>query len=258
MPEQKVPILSELEFKNYILVSQNDIEGDEELIYSPNFSDLYSLYRKVRIERSIAVLEFGSGWSTFALAKALDENRQIYSNFVNEKIRHPNPFCLMTIDASEKFSDTAINRIPHNLLKDRIMPIVSDVRMATVNGQVCHLFDSVPPFTADFIYLDGPDCDQVQGEVNGMSVGFNRLGKHYGLPMAADLIRLEPFFWPGTSIVTDGRGANAYFLRSNFKRNWTYFYDEKVDQHIFNLKEAPFGKISKALLELKTIKWEKI
>ena len=125
--------------------------------------------------------------------------------------------------------------------------------MSRVNGQICHLFDSIPPFTADFVYLDGPDCDQVQGEVNGMSVRFGSEENKYGLPMAADLVHMEPFFWPGTSIVTDGRGANAFFLRSNFKRSWTYHYDEECDQHLFKLVDEHFGKISKALLELKSV-----
>ena len=90
-----------------------------------------------------------------------------------------------------------------------------------------------------------------------MSVRFGSEEYKYGLPMAADLVQMEPFFWPGTSIVTDGRGANAFFLRSNFKRSWTYRYDEECDQHLFKLKDEHFGKISKALLELKNISLDK-
>lgn len=253
MEKNMLPVLSELEFQKFILKSVQDTKVDGEVTYPPEFDDLYSLYTKVRNERSVAVLEFGSGWSTLALAKALDENRQLYSGFVSENIRHPNPFCLMTVDVSSKFQDVAIKRIPTHLLKNSIKPIISEARMSTVNGQICHLFDSIPPFTADFVYLDGPDCDQVQGEVNGMSVRFGSEEYKYGLPMAADLVQMEPFFWPGTSIVTDGRGANAFFLRSNFKRSWTYHYDEECDQHLFKLKDEHFGKISKALLELKNI-----
>jgi len=44
----------------------------------PQLSDLYSLYAKVRVEKSLAIIEYGSGWSTLALAKALDENRRSY------------------------------------------------------------------------------------------------------------------------------------------------------------------------------------
>lgn len=253
MAINNVGILSKLEFQNYLLSFAKDVKLEGTLVYPPDFNDLYSLYQKVRHERSVAILEFGSGWSTFALAKALDENMHAYSSFVSENIRHPNPFFLMTIDASRDFQNVALNRIPDNILQNRIYPIVSDVRMASLNGQTCHLFDDIPPFTADFVYLDGPDCDQVQGEINGMSVRFGTHEYQYGLPMSADLIQLEPFFWPGTSIIVDGRGANAFFLRNNFKGNWSYSYDADCDQHLFKLNEKPFGKISKSLLELKSL-----
>ena len=125
--------------------------------------------------------------------------------------------------------------------------------MAVLNGQVCHLYDQIPPFTADFIYLDGPDCDQIAGDVNGMSVRFGSPEYTYGLPMSGDLLLLEPFMWPGTIIVTDGRGANAYFLKNNFRRNWDYHYDEECDQHIFNLLDAPWGGISLELIKFKNM-----
>jgi hypothetical protein len=253
MGQNNLGIMSEMDFESYILSSAKESKLNNVLLYPPEFDDLYSLYTKVRREKSVAVLEFGSGWSTFALAKGLDENMHLYATIVEEEIRHPNPFHLMTIDASKDFQNVAINRIPDNLLKDRIIPITSDVRMTSVNGQICHLFDFIPAFTADFVYLDGPDCDQVLDDVHGMSVKFGSGDYQYGLPMAADLITLEPFFWPGTSIVTDGRGANASFLKSNFKREWKYSYDEDCDQHLFHLSEDPFGRISKALLEFKGI-----
>ena len=108
-------------------------------------------------------------------------------------------------------------------------------------------------FTADFIYLDGPDCgpDQILGDVDGFSIRYGDNLKPYGLPMSADLIRLEPHLWPGTTIVTDGRGANARVLENNFRRLWEYHYDDFLDQHIFYLNEPAWGKYSQLLLELK-------
>ena len=43
------------------------------------------------------------------------------------------------------------------------------------------------------------------------------------MPMVGDIIRFE-YFYPGTIIITDGRSANAQFLKENFKRNWLYEY----------------------------------
>ena len=40
----------------------------------------------------------------------------------------------------------------------------------------------------------------------------------------------------------DGRGANAQFLKDNFKRKWEYLNDKKNDQHIFWLTDSSLGK----------------
>jgi hypothetical protein len=247
------PVMSAIQFEEFILsiASETTNKFEDKALYPPELVDLYSLYTKVRNNRSVAIIEFGSGWSTLALARALDENRLSFSQYVEDNVRHPNPFSLMTIDCSKGFQTLALDRIPKELSETIIVPVISEAKMSVLNGQICHLYDQVPPFTADFIYLDGPDCDQVSGDVNGFSVRFGSNEYSYGSPMAADLILLEPFLWPGTLLVTDGRGANASFLKNNFKRNWLYRYDKKCDQHLFQLFEEPFGGISESLLILK-------
>ena len=248
-----IPLLSIREFKEFLLLNSTTETVEGELVYPPQVDDLYSLYTKIRNNNVVAILEFGSGWSTLALAKALDENRLSHQMYVKENIRHPNPFALMTVDASEKFQAVALNRIPSNLNETIIIPVTTQVHMTTVNGQICHLYDFIPPFTADFIYLDGPDCDQVGGDVNGFSVNFGSGSYSYGLPMSADLILMEPYFWPGTLIIIDGRGINANLLKNNFRRNWEYDFNKDLDQHSFQLVEEPVGRISESLLIHKKI-----
>jgi hypothetical protein len=249
----QIPIMLFHEFEEFVFSAALNDGGTSNggLTYPPELGDLYSLYTKVRKNKIVAILEFGSGWSTLVLAKALDENRLSFSQFVRANIRHPNPFTLMTVDCSIKYQEIALERVPNDLSETSIIPVISEARMTLLNGQICHLFDSIPPFTADFIYLDGPDCNQVLGDVNGFTVRFGTDEYSYGLPMAADLLLLEPFFWPGALIITDGRGGNANFLRNNFKRNWLYRYDKDCDQHLFRLIGEPFGKISESLLSLK-------
>lgn len=230
-------------------------DSANQITMAPNFQDLYNLYFKARINRSVAILEIGSGWSTLALSLALIENEISFSH--ETSFRHPNLFTLMTVDASSYFQDIACARlerivefIPHkNNIK--VIPIKSDAQMTLLNNQICHTFLNIPPFTADFIYLDGPDCAQVQGDYMGMHVRFgNKLNNNlYGLPMSGDLLMLEPYMWPGTIIVIDGRGANARFLQNNFKRNWEYSYDSDSDQHYLLLNEKPWGGISSSILE---------
>lgn len=184
---------------------------------------------------------------------ALRENKSSYEDYVNSHIRHPNAYSLMTVDCSAEFQSIALDRILKPLNPDLVIPIISSARMTVLNGQTCHVYDEIPPFTADFIYLDGPDCNQVGGDVNGMSVRFGSPEYMYGLPMSGDLLLLEPFIWPGTVIVTDGRGANAYFLKNNFRRKWDYHYDSKIDQHTFELLDDPWGGISEALIQFRNL-----
>ena len=253
MSKQIVKMLSKTEFRKFIETIQDSERDQNVTAYPPDLRGLYSLYVKVRENKAMAVLEFGSGWSTLILFKALDENRISDAHLTASTIRHPNPYTLMTVDCSQHFQSISLQRIVTTASETKVIPIITSAKMTVLNDQACHLFEKIPTFTADFIYLDGPDCDQVHGDVNGMSVSFGDSKKMYGLPMAADLLLLEPFFWPGTTIITDGRGANAYFLRTNFKRNWNYNYDQECDQHSFYLDEKPWGSISKALLSLKKL-----
>jgi hypothetical protein len=241
------------EFCTYLEVfhesSKRTSDGVE--VYPPNYPDLFSLYSKVISSRSLAVLEFGSGWSTFVFALALQENKDRDLGKVGS-IRHPNLYQLMTIDCENRFMKLAVGRIPRDLTV-KIHQIETKAYMSVLNDQICTLYQNLPAFTADFIYLDGPDCgpDQILGDVDGYSINYGHGSKAYGLPMSADLIRLEPHLWPGTIIVTDGRGANARFLKNNFRRNWEYYYDDSLDQHVFQLDEPAWGMYSKLLLGLK-------
>jgi len=63
--------------------------------------------------------------------------------------------------------------------------------------------------------------------------------------MAADILAMEHFLLPGTLILIDGRTANARFIKANLQRDWSYFYFEAYDQHIFELTEKPLGNINK-------------
>lgn len=237
---------SKLEFSNWI----NEISARENTvgIIPPNIDDLYSLFQHCRASNSIAVLEIGSGWSTAILARALSENQS--TNYERTKnLRHPNPYALMTLDCSRKFLNLAKSR-QNRFAPTKVSYIKTSAKYSLVNGRVCSLFNYFPHHTSDFIYLDGPACNQVKNSVRGFHGRFGNR-ENYGLPMSGDLLTIENWLWPGTIIVVDGRGANAGFLRDNFRRKWKYKFDKKVDQHIFYLDEKPWGKYSEMLLSLK-------
>ena len=108
MEKQFVPVLQQGEFSSFISSCvENARTVESHPVYPPEIADLYALYSRVRNEKSVAILEIGSGWSTLVLMKALEENRISHGDWVSENIRHPNPYSLMTVDCSEFFQKIA-------------------------------------------------------------------------------------------------------------------------------------------------------
>lgn len=208
----------------------------ENLVPSPpELADLVRLHHVVRSRRVTTVLEFGVGMSTRVLAHALAANQRDFGDFVAENLRRSNPFELHSVDASAEWIEACRADVPSELL-DRVTFAQSDVTMSTFNGRACTLYDELPNICPDLIYLDAPDQYAAKGDVNGIST------RHADrLPMAADLLVLEPFLLPGTFILVDGRTANARFLKHNLQGAWAYEHRQKADVHTFELMEAPLG-----------------
>ena len=223
------------------VAASSELSARQDTPYELEFDDLYFLYRLVREQSVVSILEFGSGWSTLVFARALKENRR---NMVAAyDVRHPNPFQLMSVDASPQWQKIALSRIPSEWA-EIIVPVVATPRLTTEFGGIASCFDFIPAFVPDLVYLDGPDPEQVEGEIDG----FRSLELH-GLPMSADLLRLEPHLWPGTMIVTDGRTANARFLKPRFRRYWESLFDPFGDRTIMRLTEIPLGAVSERHME---------
>ena len=51
-------------------------------------------------------------------------------------------------------------------------------------------------------------------------------------------------------MLTDGRTANARFLKANLQREWRYEHDEDGDVHYFEMIEEPLGKWNRRQIEL--------
>jgi len=120
----------------------------------------------------------------------------------------------------------------------------SYIEMSLYENKISTSYKKLPLCNPDFIYLDGPDQFNIKGDINNFSTRHKDM-----MPMANDILKIEYFLTPGTIIVTDGRTANAQFLRDYLKRNWLYQFDYINDQHIFYLNETPLGKYSRLQLE---------
>ncbi len=241
--------MQKIEFEKNIM---NVYELENSNLYKPEIDDLWFLYSLIKDKCVTSILEYGSGWSTYAMAIALQENFVAFGVEHIQAIRHPNPFKLMTIDASDKFQESAMSRIPVDCIGN-ILPVTATPNLTSLDNVICHQFDFIPNFAPDLIYLDGPDHDQIIGNVAGFEYK-----ESFTQPMGIDLLMVEPFLWPETIVVTDGRTANARFLTSRFKRDWHILHDPFGDRTIFRLNETPLGIISEDHIKFRLTKSRKL
>ncbi len=215
----------------------------------PELDDLYNLYQYIVLNKRTTICEFGSGWSSLIFSLALNELKNKYFKEV-KNLRVNNPFELFIVDDVKYFLDISKNRIKkfNKLLNHKktakINYIRTNVEMTLFNNRICNEYKKLPPCNPDFIYLDGPNQSKIKKEINGITV------RHMDMmPMNCDILKMEYFYKPGTILVCDGRGANAKFLKDNFKRNWKYYNDKKYDQHIFYLNDPVLGKYNNLQLK---------
>lgn len=212
--------------------------------YLPEWLDLTRLFALIRLRRVTSALEFGCGFSTVVMAHALALNEQRDGAVVRETLRRTDPFRLQVVDDMQQYLDLTRSRLSQEL-SSRVSFHHSPVRMTTFDSRICTEYESLPNVCPDFIYLDGPSQDSAVGEVNGIST------RHPDrLPMACDILKIEHFLLPGTLVLTDGRTANARFLKANLQREWRYEHDEDGDVHYFEMIEEPLGKWNRRQIEL--------
>ena len=229
--------------KNRDVTETNPNSLQQKETYRPNLEDLYRLFSFISLNKRTTVLEFGTGWSTLVMALAIKKNKKKYLHKI-KGLRRTNPFEIHVVDCNKYYKSISQKRIK-NFFRDSsfIKFNYSKCQIATFNNQICNEYSKIPLVNPDFIYIDGPDQKDIQGNLNGINLKHNDF-----MPMNSDILKIEPFLIPGTIIITDGRGANANFLKNNFKRNWIYQYDKLFDQHIFYLNEISLGKINTNLL----------
>lgn len=243
-----IPLMTREEFQNLLEDSRENLmshspvyldpenPSEQQKSYPFEIDDLYFLYCLTRQVAAVSVMEFGSGWSTLVFAHAVNENRLSMGD--SYRIRHPNPFKVMAVEVDDSWMDNTMSLIPSSL-QGIIYPCVSPVELVEFQGSFASLYSTLPAFTPDIIYLDGPDAGQVMGSIRG----FTSIKRHQP-PMSADILLIEPNLWPWTIVVSDGRSANARFLKTRLRRNWQILEDPFGDRTILRLDENPFGPVS--------------
>jgi hypothetical protein len=228
-------------FEPYLSVNpENDVP------FVAEYDDLIRLHYITRIRKATTIMEFGLGKSTVVLADALLKNKSELNSKIKNSLRRSNPFECHSIENSAIWIERCKKLIPKKFFEQGTSHIHNaSLKMGTFSNRICTYYDPLPDISPDLIYLDGPDQFSSEGDVKGMST------RHPDrMPMAADILSFEHFLTPGTLIIVDGRTANARFLKSNFQRNWNYFYAKDFDQHFFELLEEPLGVYNQRQIDI--------
>tara|TARA_B110001452_G_scaffold149161_1_gene124180 strand:- start:14982 stop:15830 length:849 start_codon:yes stop_codon:yes gene_type:complete len=245
--------------KSSKILRVNEIVSKNLPPYPPILEDLYRLYQFIVLNKRTTILEFGSGWSSLIFSISLSKNKNLYSKEIKE-LRRNNPFELFVVENKKKYLSETKKKI--NFFKNKLNKVnfsskinwnYSDVYMDVIDDRYCTQYKNLPLCNPDFIYLDGPNLFSVKNKINNFTTDHKDL-----MPMVGDIIKFEYFLTPGTIIVTDGRSANAQFLRDSFKRNWLYAYDKNFDQHLFYLNAESLGKWNNLQLKFYSSKLKKI
>lgn len=212
--------------------------------YPVHWHQVIQLHQLILDRKISTVLEFGVGCSTVIMADAIARVETEHGDLFRQELRNNNAFEIHSVDNEARYIGLTKENLPEELRKF-VHFHESRVRMGTFNDRVCTYYENLPNLSPTLIYLDGPHQFNVQGDVRGLSTEHKDR-----MPMAADILAFEHFLQPSTMIVVDGRAANARFLRCNLQRNWLYKYNEELDTHFLELKEAPLGRYNRRQIEL--------
>lgn len=219
------------------------VDPENKIPFPPELDDLIRLHFLVTSRKVINILEFGVGKSTIVFADAIKKNKENYEDFVKENLRRSDPFQIYSVENSQEWIETCKTNFPSELLPF-VQFCFSEIEMTTFNCRACTMYEELPNVCPDLIYLDAPDQFSVKGDIRGISTCTPDR-----VPMAADILLIEPFLLPGTLIVVDGRTANARFLKNNLQRDWDYHHFPDEDIHTFELIEKPLGLYNKKQIE---------
>lgn len=144
---------------------------------------------------------------------------------------------IISLESAKKWRENTMVKIKAAELSDFSEILISTVSITEQQGQLCHVYDNLPDIVPDFVYLDGPDPQNVQGSVNGIT--FKNPKRTV---MSADILKYESTLLPGFFMIVDGRSNNARFLSRTLTREYEVKYHEDADVTTFELKEPRLGQ----------------
>ena len=155
----KIPVLKKLLLKSDKFTK----EGIKRNIIPPTFKHLNFIYNLVKKNKRISSLEFGVGWSSLVISKALDENKKkyFYKSLFLKRIFKDNLFMNYVIDAEKKYLKIFKNFSNKIELKNIRFKKILWQYMLKKNSIVAY-GKNLPGIIPDFIYLDGPNPRKIR------------------------------------------------------------------------------------------------
>lgn len=152
----------------------------------PNYEDLWFLFDAIRQRAPQQAVEFGSGFSTYAIALALREN---------------NAGHLISLDGDEAWTAVTRASLPSELSAwcEIICAPVAEIEW---QGTPAFQHSITPDVQADFLYLDSPPLTPERR-------------------VAVDPLLMEARFTEDVLIVVDGRRENVTFLQQYLAHEYT-------------------------------------
>jgi hypothetical protein len=175
----------------------------------------------------------------------LEFNQNRFGDHYKGFDRNLNAFRMCSVDSSKYFSDISMRRLNENQMQ-MVDNFISVPFLRNFQGYPVSLWEPVPRFDYDLIYLDAPEPEQIVANVTALP-----MSSIFDLPISGDLCVNEPYILPGTSILIDGRTANVNFLESKMYRKWVIQKDIYKDISYFFLNEPPLGAINQSHIEFR-------
>lgn len=214
------------------------VSPNVETAYPKNDLDLRALRLVIRLRKPLSLLEFGSGWSTLAIAEELSDLDAKFTEFPFNTHRHVStPFRAFTLDESKHWLNIALSRIPDEK-KMYVSGQYSKVVKHAIGETQTLRYNWVPEIKPDLVYLDGPS--QFALEIQSNSNEFS-LNQPWFPPISSNLLQFEWLLEPGATILVDGRTTNVEFLVRNFQRTWRITRFLKLDMTLLTLISPPLG-----------------
>jgi len=177
-------------FKKYKLTRVYNIDFQiNESLFEPDYCDLDNLINFVLKHKPKLLLELGGGYSTLAIAYAL--------NVLEKNENHEYKF--ITYDQSKDYLKKTNDLIPENLKKN-IEFRFSPLKVEMYNGVLMSFYSDLEILNYDFIYEDRHD--------------------HESTKLAGDIIKLENEVNNDFSFCVDGMKISVDYYKNNLKKKY--------------------------------------